>query len=402
MSSTRTDGLNKYLDNDSDYSATMKRLSKSVRMLRLPLIVVFLTHLSVISALCGVKTKLDDDKWFEVGLRTQAWYQSVHEEDSPHINDFMLRRVYFYLTGQAAKNLTFFTHIAGDRLGQEGVDVAGSGLGTGLSVRDAWIAYAPFNELKIQAGRMYIPFTRAFGTESTFTLLTLDLPLAQGGVRTKPFFPSNVGRDDGITVWGNLADSLFQYRVGVFDGQQGVQNTHKNPRAAARISFNPLESENQWFNKGNYLGTKKILSIGVGYDYQPDLKWATDRPMSDYSAWTTDIFFDHPVGSGAVNLEGSYSGIKNSQELGDAKTWYVQGGCFMPPVVKSPRIQPYFKYESIYRNNAADTQYAGGGLNLLFRQHDIKLTVEYDKVLPESGSSEHSKSIFTVQMQVGI
>jgi hypothetical protein len=314
----------------------------------------------------------------------------------------MARRVYLYLSGQAAKNLTFFTHIAGDRLGQEGVDVAGSGLGTGLSVRDAWIAYAPFDELRIQAGRMYIPFTRAFGTQSTFTLLTLDLPFAQGGVRAKPFFPSNVGRDDGVTVWGNLADGFFQYRVGVFDGKQGIQNTHKNPRTAARISINPLEGEDTWFNKGNYLGTKRILSIGAGFDYQSDLQWAADRPTADYSAWTTDIFFDHPVGSGAVNFEWSYSGIKNSQELGDAKTWYVQGGWLMPPVAKSPRIQPYFKYESIYRKNASDTQYAGAGLNLLFRQHNIKLTVEYDKILPESGSTEHSKSIFTVQMQVGI
>jgi hypothetical protein len=402
MSCNKTDRSNTHHGCTSDDGATIKRLSKALRLLPSIAIAAFLIHLSAISALCGVKTNLDDDRWFEIGLRTQVWYQSVHEEDSPHINDFMARRVYLYTTGQVAKNLTFFAHIAGDRLGQEGVDTAGSGLGTGISVRDAWIAYAPFDGLRIQAGRMYIPFTRAFGTESTFALLTLDLPLAQGGVRTKPFFPSNVGRDDGVTVWGNLAKGLFQYRVGVFDGQQSTQNAHKNPRAAARISINPLESENQWFNKGNYLGTKKILSFGVGYDYQADLKWATDRPTADYSAWTTDIFFDHPVGSGAVNFEGSYSGIKNSQELGDAKTWYVQGGCLMPPIAKSPRIQPYFKYETIYRNSAADTQYAGAGLNLLFRQHDVKLTVEYDKVLPESESSEHSKSIFTVQMQVGI
>ena len=402
MSCNKTDRFDKNLNGSPEGSATKKRVSINVKLLRSLAIAAALIHLSVVSALCGVKTNLDDDKWFEVGLRTQIWYQSVHDENSPHINDFMARRVYLYTTGQVAKNLTFFAHIAGDRLGQEGVDVAGSGLGTGLSVRDAWITYAPFDELKIQAGRMYIPFTRAFGTESTFTLLTLDLPFAQGGVRAKPFFPSNVGRDDGITVWGNLADGLFQYRVGVFDGQQSTQNAQKNPRAAARISINPLESENGWFNKGNYLGTKNILSFGVGYDYQADLKWAADRPTADYSAWTTDLFFDHPVGSGAVNFEGSYSGIKNSQELGDAKTWYIQGGCLMPPVAKSPRIQPYFKYESIYRNNAADTQYAGAGLNLLFRQHDIKLTVEYDKVLPESGSTEHSKSIFTIQMQVGI
>ncbi len=74
----------------------------------------------------------------------------------------------------------------------------------------------------------------------------------------------------------------------------------------------------------------------------------------------------------------------------------------MPSFTKKLRLQPYAKYETVYRNMAADTEYAGGGINLLFKQHDAKLTFEFDKVLPETGSAEHSKSIFTVQMQIGI
>jgi hypothetical protein len=359
-------------------------------------------NLYAVAAFCGVKTELGDDKWFELGARVQAWYQSVGEKDSLRIDDFMARRVYLYLKGQVAKDVTFFSHIAGDRLGQEGVDAPGSGLGTGISVRDAWITYAPFDELKIQAGRMYIPFTRAFGTETTFALLTLDLPMAQGGVRTKPFFPSNVGRDDGITIWGNIAEGLIQYRVGVFDGQRGPQNAEKNPRTAARISINPLESEGGWFNKGNYLGTKKVLSLGVGFDRQADLQWAEGRPTSDYTAWTADVFFDHPVGSSAVNFEWAYISMKNSQEHGDAQNWYAQGGWLFPPLTGSFRIQPYVKYEAVYRRDSADTEFAGAGLNFFFKQHAMKMAIEFDKVLPESGSAEKSKSIFTVQMQVGI
>ncbi len=354
------------------------------------------------SALCGVKTKLDEDRYFEIGARIQGWYQSVGEKDAKHINDFMLRRAYVYLEGQVYRGVTFYTHIAGDRLGQEGVDTPGSGLGTGLSVRDGWIAYSPFDELKIQAGRMYVPLTRAFGTESTFTLLSLDVPISQGGVRARGFFPSNVGRDDGVTVWGNLSKGLVQYRIGVFDGQTGVANPEKRPRTAARISISPLEHEDRWFNKGNYLGTRKVLSFGVGFDRQADLKWSDARPSADYSAWTADVFFDHPIGSSAVNFEWSYAGIKNSQELGDAKTWYAQGGVLVPSITKAFRIQPYVRYESVYRNIAPDTKYAGGGVNLLFKQHDLKLTLEFDKYMPESGSTEKSKSIFTVQMQVGI
>ncbi len=32
-------------------------------------------------AICGVKTKLDDDRWLELGVRIQGWYQSVSEKD---------------------------------------------------------------------------------------------------------------------------------------------------------------------------------------------------------------------------------------------------------------------------------------------------------------------------------
>jgi hypothetical protein len=381
---------------------TRMGISRRHGLLQVLFAVMVFIHISASSAICGVKTKLDEERWFELGMRLQGWYQSFGEAGSPHINDFMLRRAYVYAEGQVYPKVTFYAHIAGDRLGQDGVDTPGSGLGTGFSLRDGWIAYAPFNELKIQAGRMYIPLTRAFGTESTFTLLTLDVPIAQGGVRGKGFFPSNVGRDDGLVVWGNLSKGLVQYRVGVFDGQQGSLNAQKHPRTAARISINPLDAEEKWFNKGNYLGTKKILSLGAGFDMQKDLKWAANRPTSTYSAWTTDLFFDHPIGSSAVNFEWAYTGIKNSQDYGDAKTWYAQGGVLVPPVVKAFRLQPFMRYEAVYRRDTADTQYAGAGMNLLFKQHDLKLTLEFDKYMPESGSAEKSKAIFTVQIQVGI
>ncbi|HSW38557.1 MAG TPA: hypothetical protein VLL97_03605 [Acidobacteriota bacterium] len=352
-------------------------------------------------AFSGVRTQIDDEKWFDIGARLQVWYQSVHEPDVPAVKDFMMRRAYVYIQGQVAPGLTFFTHIGGDRHGQAGLNNPGSGLGAGLSFRDGWIAYSPLDELKIQAGRMTVPFTRALGTESSFALLSVDMPMAQGGIRSGLFFPSNVGRNDGVTVWGNMAKGLFQYRAGLFTGHQGVENPERSLRTATRISINPLEKEGSWFNRGNYLGTKKILSIGAGFDRQADLQW-TGRPMADYSAWTTDISFDHPVGKGAVNAQWAYTGIKNSQIFGDAKNWYLQGGILLPPVTGTFRIQPYARYESIDRKNNSDTKFAGGGVNLLFRGHDAKLTIQFDRAMPESGSPETAKSIFTVQMQVGI
>lgn len=50
---------------------------------------------------------------------------------------------------------------------------------------------------------MYVPLTRNYGTTSTKALLTTDLSFMQGGIRGAIFYASKVGRDDGVTLWGN-------------------------------------------------------------------------------------------------------------------------------------------------------------------------------------------------------
>jgi hypothetical protein len=62
------------------------------------------------------------------------------------------------------------------------------------------------------------------------------IALHSGRARAKIFYPSNIGRDDGLTVWGNMAKGLVQYRVGVFDGPQGSQNMQKHPRTTASMN----------------------------------------------------------------------------------------------------------------------------------------------------------------------
>ncbi|MBN2242556.1 MAG: hypothetical protein JW793_07690 [Acidobacteria bacterium] len=363
---------------------------------------MILFHLSFSSpARAGVKINLDDNRWIELGMRMQAWYQAVDAGDSAAIHDFMIRRPYFYVQGQAHPDVTFFAHIAGDRIGQDGLDSPGVGLGSGLAIRDGWIAYSPADEFKVQAGRMYVPFTRAFGTESTFALLTLDLPYEQGGVRGAPFFPSKVGRDDGVVAWGNLAKGLVQYRFGLFEGQGAAQNPDRNLRTSGRVSLSLLDPETSWFNSGNYLGEKKVLSFGFGFDRQACLQWG-ERPADDYFGWTADLFLDHPAGAGTVVVEGAYIDIQNAQNLADAKNYYGQAGYLFPKIADKVELQPYARFEKTNREQMADTVYASGGMNVFFRKHSLKLTFDFTKVSQGAETSEEDKSLFTVQFQAAL
>ncbi len=351
------------------------------------------------SSVAGVKIEVDDEKWLHLGLRTQVWYQAVDEEDAATLHDFSIRRAYFYLEGQLAPGLTFFTHFGGDRFGQEGLDSPGSGVGSGFALRDGWIAYSPFDELKVQAGRMYIPFARASGTESSMALLTLDMPCEEGGVRGKPFFYSKVCRDDGVTLWGNLAEGHVQYRFGVFQGQGGAINPDRNLRTAGRISLSLLDPETSYYNKGTYLREKKVLSFGAGFDRQSDLQYQTSGAPQDYSAWTIDMFYDQPIGAGAVTFEGAYLDIQNAPTMADASYYYAQGGVLMPKIGKTVEIQPYARFEKINIQNVPDIAYAGGGLNLFFRKHALKMVFDFTRVSPEQGSAQEQLSIFSVMLQ---
>ena len=88
--------------------------------------------------------KFMEEHKLKVGLRLQTWYQFMEDGKrggTKDLDDFMLRRFYFSLSGEVVPKIGFFAHIAADRIGQDGLDNSSLGLGSGIAVRDAWIYY---------------------------------------------------------------------------------------------------------------------------------------------------------------------------------------------------------------------------------------------------------------------
>lgn len=371
----------------------------------------------------GFKFEYGDQARGEIGLWTQFWYQYVSDgKDSNNdgirdsgLNDFMIRRAYFYLRGEATPYLDFFTHIATDRLGQEGLDDSSLGLGSGIAFRDLWITLKLHEAFKLQAGRMYVPFTRNYGTTSTMSLLTTDLDWAQGGIRSNIFYPSKVGRDDAVTLWGNVHGGLFQYRFMVGDGEEsGARNPDDNFRFAGRISASLFEPETGWFNPGTYLGQKRVLSLGAGLDSQKDLMFGPER--GNYFSWTADLFYDQPLGShGALTFEGAYIDIKNGPNpitfthhaLGDdASIISLKAGYFFSRELGPGQIQPFAHWQriSVDEPGKDNTNVYGFGLNYFIKGHANKISlnlafVDQEREIPERDIHDHF--IFTFQIAAG-
>lgn len=342
------------------------------------------------------------------GFWTQAWYQHVENgKGGNDINDFMVRRAYLSLSAQPLEYLSFFSHIAIDRLGQVGLDNPSMGLGSGLTFRDLWITLDLGESFKIQAGRMYVPLTRNYGTTSTKSLLTTDLSFMQGGIRGGIFYSSKVGRDDGVTFWGNPFEGLVQYRVMVSEGMEGSANPNDNLRFVGRAVLNLLEPETNWFNQGTYLGQKKVLSIGAAFDAQNNLTLNGQQGKDNFT-WTVDVFFDHPTGNGAVTAETGFISLLNSTQTNgfaqlapanNADFFYFQSGYFFGTSVAGGNLQPYFRIENISVDQKDETRFYSGGLNYYIKGHNAKASFDYTVV---KYAAAEAQAIFTLQLAVGI
>jgi len=379
----------------------------------------FIKLLTGIALICSVSAAADagykfnftDDAKGEIGIWAQSWYQYMEKgKNGGDLHDFMVRRIYLNFKGEATPVIGFFLHIAADRLGQEGLDIPSMGLGSGLAFRDAWISFNLNEAFKVQFGRMYIPLTRNYGTTSAKSMLTTELAFLQGGIRGSIFYASKVGRDDGVTFWGNPFDGLIQYRLMVAEGVENADNPKDNLRFAGRVSLNLFEPEKGWYNKGTYLGKKKVLAIGGGIDRQQNLTLG-GKAGEDNFVWTVDLFLDHPVGTGAVTLETAYIDIGNctqdhnlsSLAAGDdAANWYWQAGYLLPGRICSGQLLPYVRYETVSPDRKKDTHFCGGGVNYYIKGDNAKISLDYSFVNQEEESTALGDySIVTFQFTVG-
>jgi hypothetical protein len=345
------------------------------------------------------------------------------------LNDLLIRRSYFYLSGNVTPELSFFMHYAGDKLGMDEIkDDSGKGLGSGLALRDAWASYKVLgNDLIVQAGRMYVPFTRDYGTTSTKSLLTTDLNWGQGGHRSTIFYPSNIGRDDAITLWGNILNDKLQYRFMVGDGEEGdfivgvgedAIKKEKNPddtlRYAGRVSYSVFEPETKWFNAGTYRGTKQVLAFGLGMDSQNDLILAGEE--ENYFAWTADVFYEQPLASGdALTLTGSYIDVSNSVNAisftqfasgDDGSIMAFKAGYYLGTNIGPGNLQPFGHYQLISSDESGrdDTQVYGVGLNYYLKGAANKITLEgtfVDQDEEIDASNVTDETLVTLQLAVG-
>jgi len=196
---------------------------------------------------------------------------------------------------------------------------------------------------------------------------------------------------------------VAQYRLGVMEGAEGAANPRDSLRMSGRLSVHLLDPEKGWFNRGTYLGEKRVLAFGLGFDRQPGLVFGEGGERT-YRAWTADAFLDHPIGRGALTVEASYTDARAlPQGLpfagvpagADARMTYVQGGFLLPWRVGPGRVQVYGRAERLLVTDGDDSSMPSAGANYLVRGHDLKVSADWSR------APRRAASALTFQAQVG-
>lgn len=354
------------------------------------------------------KFTFGDDQYLELHylLQVQGYsqYKDGGAEKDYWAKDFKIRRSRVILKGQAAQNVDFFMETdAPNQEGNQPVDKNPSKEGGYLVTQDAYINFAIAKELNIAFGHILLPFMH-HDRQSAATLLCADYSAAViplGG---------NAWRDTGVEFRGLLGGGIVDYRIGVFDGEDRdatstpVINKNDMPRYTGRIQVNLKDAEEGFFYSGNYLGKKSIVSFGFGVDYQQDV-YADGTKAKDYTAWTADVYFDHPIAANNVlTLQGAYVNVKNSPFFNNVKKadmYFVEGG-FLINGALQPVARYYYKKTESSAGVKSTTSEIAGGLNYYIKGHNANIKAEYaQEIKDESGSTKNFKNKkITVQCQI--
>lgn len=257
-----------------------------------PLALALAGTLASAQALAGATVSFGPDKSISIGLGLRA--SLTHTEDgAPSGNDDLdinLDSMRLYLGGSLNKYVkaTFNTE---------------KDANDDIKLLDAIARFEFDDRLNVWVGRMLPPSDRA-NLDGPYYLSAWYYP----GVVSQ--YPAKfAGRDNGLTVWGRLADKKLTYALGAFRGHNkiaGASNADGNLLYALRLQYNFFDPEPNpaYYTSSTYYGSARVLALAFAGMYQSDgVGSATNK--GDYQAWNVDALFEQKLaGGGVLTLEG--------------------------------------------------------------------------------------------------
>lgn len=215
-----------------------------------------------------------------------------------------------------------------------------------VTIMDGIVQLEPSPYFNVWVGRHLVPVDRSNFAGPYFMAPWFypgfGFPDGQVGVpRQGPY-----GRNDGVTVWGQVGGGMFKYFLGAFDLQQPATS----PLYSGRLSVSLLNPEPGYWGTATYHGMD-LLSLGVGAQYKNDgsvLPGADGAPplgVDDYAEVNFDVLFEKNFGdAGVLDLEGALYKFLGDFEPTDA-SWFALASYILPGDVGPGKVQPLFRFQ---------------------------------------------------------
>jgi hypothetical protein len=295
--------------------------------------------LLAMAALMGVATlpahawrvNIDKDTFADIGFSTivrgiSEGKRTENPNEKSRINFFV---PLFNITASGQVNkLVYFS------MNAEGGSTSSNLAANTIRVRDSFIGLKFAEELRVQAGVMRAPFSRVALTSAYVQLfpytprtdalranpIDVEVDTTPGGTSLNP-------RDHGIVVWGNVAEGLVKYYLGITDGATIASSTDDSLAYTVRVQFTPVmlgfKPETGYTLSDTYLGRQNVLSIGVGYR----VVGRGVGTQKDTKMLTVDMLYEQKFGDLVPNLQVGYINKNNAGGVADRKASqiYAQG-----------------------------------------------------------------------------
>lgn len=403
----------------------------------------------------GMKIKFDSTgtKYIRFMLWSQLWMRYDQNNPGSTVNgkaysgqfDIALRSSRLIIMSQITKKFMVMVHmginnqtlLSGGALGQGGTGTDGKK--PQLFIHEATMEHVIYKDnLTLGGGLNFYGGLSRKTMCSTATYMTLDAPIANW---------RNIDADDqfarnlGIFAKGRIKQ--LEYRASFYmpfdmlainsltklDTNAAKNNltqaTYRGlgtsrPAVNGYFDYQLFDQESNLlpYYTNTYLGSKKVLNVGVGFDYQNKSMWAAkttskasafDTVYYDQIAAAVDIFADIPFekAKGALTVYAVYYynnmgpnfirnvGISNPANgvttgetftgpgnqiplIGTGHVAYAEAGWLLPPMKKAGRFQVYADFlGAAYQRLSGPMFVYDGGVNWLLNAHHCKITLNY-------------------------
>ncbi len=333
-------------------------------------------------AVAQIVIKAGDDVNFKLGVLGQFQGDTIEDsETDANTSNLFIRRLRLMFGGQVAKNVTFFVETDSPNLGKTLAN--GKNIQPAMILQDAYGEFKATEAFAIDAGLMFIPFSRNF-LQSAASLLPIDY-----GAHTYDLSgptESSTGRDTGLQAKGYVLKSHLEYRIGAFQGVRD-EASHRAFRYAGRLQYNLLDPEVGFFYTGTYLGKKRIVSIGGAFDHQ-----------DDYDGYDVDVFVDHPLGPGAFTAQFDYDRLDGGTLL---RTLPKQDNLLLELgyLIAAAKLTPFAQitHRNVVDTDIGDETRAALGASYWWAGHNANIKAAYTRINAQTLASQNE---FTLQLQV--